>query len=287
LAALSAAARTRRPVEALLLAVESERVLGERATDTVAGIVEQTLRDAVDHCSGFALAGHRETVRLFASSPDGQRIVTVADQVRGWELSRNFGPIPGPQGFRVFALPTPPQPTTALPATTAVRFTSDGGGVELVTDAGEVWWWEWSAPEQPARIVALPGVQGPLRAAVFCEWPVADSAAAPPVATETAWLTTCDARGAVAVWRINAGGTVERRAALASGGVRSLSLSGNGRYLATAGGVAQVWDLALANVPLRATLLAPQHFEFNRIAASIAGDWIAAVDVMDNLFVWR
>jgi WD40 repeat protein len=91
----------------------------------------------------------------------------------------------------------------------------------------------------------------------------------------------------VAVWRINVGGTVERRAALTSGGVRSLSLSGNGRYLATAGGVAQVWDLALANVPLRATLLAPQHFEFNRIAASIAGDWIAAVDVMDNLFVWR
>jgi WD40 repeat protein len=282
-AVLSAAARKRSPIEALLLAVEAERSLGKQPTGAVGELVEQSLRDAVDHCSGFALGGHREPVRLFAISGDGQRVVTVSDRVRGWDVARGQGPMPGPKGFREFALP----PSLALPATTALRLTADGGTIELVTAAGEVWWWEWSAPELPARIVALPGVRGPLRTAIFCDWPPAGSAAALPPATETAWLATCDALGGVVVWRRGESEAAERRAELAQGGIGGLALSGNGRFLATAGGVAQVWDLAAANVPLRATLLAPKHFEFRRIAASALGDWVAAVDVADNLFVWR
>ncbi|MFM7070230.1 MAG: matrixin family metalloprotease [Planctomycetota bacterium] len=290
-AVLSAAARKRSPIEALLLAVEAERSLGKQPTDAVGGLVEQSLRDAIDHCSGFALGGHREPIRQFAISSDGQRVVTVSDRVRGWDLARGHGPIPGPKGFREFALPTSPTlaPTLppSLPPTTVVRLTADGGAIELVTAAGEVWWWEWAAPELPARIVALPGLRGPLRTAIFCDWPSAGSAAAPPPATETAWLATCDALGGVVVWRRGEAEAAERRAELAQGGVGGLALSGNGRFLATAGGVAQVWDLAAANVPLRATLLAPKHFEFQRIAASALGDWVAAVDVADNLFVWR
>jgi WD40 repeat protein len=265
LAGISATLRAQNPIASLTLAAESTIRL--RRDDPLPTTIEQALRDALAHCSGRALAGHREPARVVAISDEGRWAVTAADTVRLWDLSQEF-PV---EWMRELVLPNAASLRDAMFA----RFSPDSKFVSLVSRDGRLWTWSLVQPEAAPLEQEFSNVALPIR-----------QVAARPGSNEWA---TCDANGAVVWWSLDP----QQPAALSlvgrpvcGGGVRTISFDRKLPQLLTAGGLVQVWGMSDDSVQLRRTLVAPMHFEFRRATISESGRWIAASDVAQNVFLW-
>lgn len=273
---LSAALREQDPVQAVLLAAEAAIRL--QADDPRPPTLEQTFRDALARCSGRALAGHGEPVRAVAISPDERWAVTVADAIRIWDLraedlarSARTLPLPGP-GDGTAPGSELQDHRRSVPVFAAIRFTPESSHLEATLAAGEVWRWNLSEPATPPGTQTLPNVVPPLGSVAF--------------RPGTELFATCDNAGAVDLWTPGTDAEPPLGVRLSSGGNRVVAFSGDGRYLVTAGGLTQVWEIDADLLDLRGTLLAAVHQEFLRVAVSRTGRWVAAADAAHNVFLW-
>ncbi|MFO0871343.1 MAG: AAA family ATPase [Pirellulales bacterium] len=283
-AALSAAAREHQPVRSLVLAAEAARRWGH--PPTLPSEIEQPLRSALEQCSGQVLPGHLAPVGAAAWSSDGRWVATIADQVRVWDLrdrdqAELLRSVPWPTAAgEGDARRAPaaaegagePQDATRRPRILFLRFGPAASRLEWLTAAGELWSWNLAGNNEPPRQHVLPDVVSPLRAAAN--------------APDGRQFATCDHAGAACWWNWDDATDTPQPRRLNGGGTRTLAFSGDGRRLATAGGLTQVWEAAPHGIELRATLLAPLHFEFTQVALSHSGRWIAAADAVDNVFLW-
>jgi eukaryotic-like serine/threonine-protein kinase len=246
LAAQSQALRADEPIQSILLASHALRLSRDADTSSRAS-ARQALHDSFDSVGGIPLVQRAGRVSpSVAISPDGHWLVTAGDEARLWDLTTDR---PAANSFPLGACPNG-----------FAAFSQDGRWL-ATEDRGTVHLWDLAMDKPAAKAFPFDEGRDPPQSLIL--------------SADGHRLATVDKAGSVHIWDLTADDPDKHPLLLRhSIGVRSLAISANGHWVASASPFgAQVWNLTAAepSKPLKVLAVGQQ-----RIGLSPDAHWLAA-----------
>lgn len=244
----------------LLLAVEAMRVASKaKAGEPQIRAIEETLRRALGYCGGCRILGHGHDgwVRALGFTPDGNRLITVGNDARLWDLTA----------------PNPATTALVLPGhelgVLAIAISPNGRW--LATAGEQVHLWDLTAENLATTSIVLSSDgEGSILALA--------------ISPDNRWLVAGTSKKAL-LWNLTALDPAAIPLLSEDTEISAVAFSPDNRWLAIGGwNNARIWDLTVQDLPTLGTIL-PEQFASSPLVFSPDGRWLVTNSSLWDLTV--